>query len=169
MQLQEELGSTENRLAATRRSHNDSVLSYNTKIQTFPTTLPLWTAERSRAAVTCLKRPPAAIRCRKRLISGTVVWSSRVIAAFRTVLPDSFFSAAPLIREAGIVRKHRVATEIPLDPSSVNPNMVRVAANDLRHWASTWSGKRTLHESRVRRNYRLGSKPHFLQLDMLTL
>ncbi len=37
LQLQEELGSTENRLAAVRQSYNDSVLSYNTRIQTFPT------------------------------------------------------------------------------------------------------------------------------------
>lgn len=36
LQLQEELGSTENRVAASRQFFNDSVLSYNTKIQTFP-------------------------------------------------------------------------------------------------------------------------------------
>jgi LemA protein len=36
LQLQEELGSTENRVAASRQFYNDSVLSYNTKVQTFP-------------------------------------------------------------------------------------------------------------------------------------
>lgn len=36
LQLQEELGSTENRVAASRQFFNDGVLSYNTKIQTFP-------------------------------------------------------------------------------------------------------------------------------------
>ena len=39
LQLQEELGSTENRVAASRQFYNDSVLSYNTKIQTFPADL----------------------------------------------------------------------------------------------------------------------------------
>ena len=34
--LQEELTSTENRVAASRQFFNDSVLSYNTKIQSFP-------------------------------------------------------------------------------------------------------------------------------------
>ena len=34
--LQEELASTENRVAASRQFFNDSVLSYNTKIQKFP-------------------------------------------------------------------------------------------------------------------------------------
>ena len=36
LQLQEELSSTENRVAASRQFYNDRVLSYNTKIQTFP-------------------------------------------------------------------------------------------------------------------------------------
>jgi LemA protein len=36
LQLQNELSSTENQIATTRQFYNDSVLSYNTKIQTFP-------------------------------------------------------------------------------------------------------------------------------------
>ncbi len=36
LQLQEELASTENRVAAARQFYNDSVLSLNAKIQTFP-------------------------------------------------------------------------------------------------------------------------------------
>jgi Uncharacterized conserved protein len=37
--LQEELASTENRIASSRQSYNDSVLGYNTRTQTFPRTL----------------------------------------------------------------------------------------------------------------------------------
>ncbi len=37
--LQEELSSTENRVAASRQFYNDNVLAYNTKIQTFPADL----------------------------------------------------------------------------------------------------------------------------------
>jgi LemA protein len=36
LQLQNELTSTEDRVASSRQFYNDSVLSYNTKIQTFP-------------------------------------------------------------------------------------------------------------------------------------
>ena len=39
LNLQEELTSTEDRIAYARQFYNDSVLSYNTKIQTFPTVL----------------------------------------------------------------------------------------------------------------------------------
>ena len=39
LHLQEEFGSTENQVAASRQSYNDTVLSYNTKIQTFPADL----------------------------------------------------------------------------------------------------------------------------------
>lgn len=39
LQLQEELGSTENRVAASRQFFNDGVFSYNTRIQTFPGSL----------------------------------------------------------------------------------------------------------------------------------
>ncbi|MEO5680743.1 MAG: LemA family protein [Acidimicrobiales bacterium] len=39
LQLQEEIGSTENRVAASRQFFNDGVLSYNTKIQSFPGSL----------------------------------------------------------------------------------------------------------------------------------
>ena len=35
-QLQEELGETENRIAVSRQVYNDTVLTYNTAIQTFP-------------------------------------------------------------------------------------------------------------------------------------
>ena len=35
--MQEELTSTEDRIAYARQFYNDSVLKYNTKIQTFPT------------------------------------------------------------------------------------------------------------------------------------
>jgi len=36
LQLQDELSATEDRVASARQVYNDSVLSYNTKIQTFP-------------------------------------------------------------------------------------------------------------------------------------
>lgn len=36
LQLQTELSSTEDRVATSRQSYNDNVLSYNTKVQTFP-------------------------------------------------------------------------------------------------------------------------------------
>lgn len=36
LNLQEELTSTEDRVASSRQSYNDSVLEYNTRIQTFP-------------------------------------------------------------------------------------------------------------------------------------
>jgi LemA protein len=36
LQLQGELSSTEDRIASARQGYNDSVMSYNTKIQTFP-------------------------------------------------------------------------------------------------------------------------------------
>jgi LemA protein len=36
LELQEELTSTEDRVASSRQSYNDSVLGYNTRIQTFP-------------------------------------------------------------------------------------------------------------------------------------
>ena len=36
LQLQEELTSTEDRIAYSRQFYNDSVLNYNNKIQTFP-------------------------------------------------------------------------------------------------------------------------------------
>jgi LemA protein len=36
MQLQEELGSTENKVAFSRQSFNDSVLSYNNLAENFP-------------------------------------------------------------------------------------------------------------------------------------
>ena len=36
LQLQEELTSTEDRIAYARQFYNDSVLNYNNKIQTFP-------------------------------------------------------------------------------------------------------------------------------------
>jgi LemA protein len=36
LRLQDELSSTEDRIASARQFYNDSVLSYNTKIQTFP-------------------------------------------------------------------------------------------------------------------------------------
>ena len=36
MQLQEELVGTENRISMVRQSYNDSVMTYNTKIQVFP-------------------------------------------------------------------------------------------------------------------------------------
>lgn len=36
LDLQEELTSTDNRIASSRQSYNDSVLGYNTRIQTFP-------------------------------------------------------------------------------------------------------------------------------------
>ena len=39
LRLQEELSSTENRVATSRQFYNDSVLAYNTKIQTFPADL----------------------------------------------------------------------------------------------------------------------------------
>jgi LemA protein len=39
LQLQEELTSTENRVAFARQSYNDSVLSYNNKRETFPTNI----------------------------------------------------------------------------------------------------------------------------------
>jgi LemA protein len=39
VRLQEELASTESRVAASRQFYNDSVLAYNTKIQTFPADL----------------------------------------------------------------------------------------------------------------------------------
>jgi len=39
LQLQEELTSTEDRIAYARQFYNDSVQSYNTRIQTFPRTL----------------------------------------------------------------------------------------------------------------------------------
>ena len=39
MQLQEELTSTENKIAFARQFYNDSVLTYNTKIQSFPTVI----------------------------------------------------------------------------------------------------------------------------------
>lgn len=39
MQLQEELTSTENKIAFARQFYNDSVLTYNNKIQTFPSNL----------------------------------------------------------------------------------------------------------------------------------
>ena len=39
MQLQEELTSTENKIAFARQFYNDSVQKFNTKIQTFPTVL----------------------------------------------------------------------------------------------------------------------------------
>ena len=39
LQLQEELTSTEDRIAYSRQFYNDSVLSYNNKIQTFPRTI----------------------------------------------------------------------------------------------------------------------------------
>jgi LemA protein len=39
MKLQEELTSTENRIAFARQFYNDSVMRYNTKLQTFPTNL----------------------------------------------------------------------------------------------------------------------------------
>ena len=39
LQLQEELTSTEDRIAGSRQSYNDGVLSYNTKIQTFPSNM----------------------------------------------------------------------------------------------------------------------------------
>ena len=39
LQLQEELASTENKIAFARQFYNDSVMVYNTRIQTFPTLL----------------------------------------------------------------------------------------------------------------------------------
>ena len=39
LNLQEELTSTEDRIAYARQFYNDSVLSYNTKIQKFPTVI----------------------------------------------------------------------------------------------------------------------------------
>ena len=39
LRLQDELSSTEGRVAASRQSYNESVLSYNTKVQTFPANL----------------------------------------------------------------------------------------------------------------------------------
>jgi len=39
LQLQEELSGTESKIAYARQFYNDSVLSYNTSIQTFPTSL----------------------------------------------------------------------------------------------------------------------------------
>lgn len=39
MQLQEELTSTENKIAFARQFYNDSVMQFNTSIQTFPTNL----------------------------------------------------------------------------------------------------------------------------------
>ena len=39
MQLQEELTSTENKIAFARQFYNDSVLTYNNKIQMFPSNL----------------------------------------------------------------------------------------------------------------------------------
>ena len=39
LQLQEELASTENRIAFARQNYNDQVLSYNNKIQMFPSNL----------------------------------------------------------------------------------------------------------------------------------
>jgi LemA protein len=39
MQLQEELTSTENRIAFARQFYNDSVLTFNNKVQTFPSNL----------------------------------------------------------------------------------------------------------------------------------
>ena len=39
LQLQEELTSTEDRIAYARQFYNDSVVSYNTKIQQFPTVI----------------------------------------------------------------------------------------------------------------------------------
>ena len=38
-ELQEELTSTESRIALARQHYNDSVLSYNTKIQSFPSNI----------------------------------------------------------------------------------------------------------------------------------
>ena len=37
--LQEELGSTENRIAFARQFYNDAIMSFNTRVQTFPTNL----------------------------------------------------------------------------------------------------------------------------------
>jgi LemA protein len=39
LQLQHELSATEDRIASSRQFYNDSVLSYNTKIQTFPSNM----------------------------------------------------------------------------------------------------------------------------------
>ena len=39
LQLQEELTSTEDRIAYARQFYNDSVVTYNTKIQQFPTVI----------------------------------------------------------------------------------------------------------------------------------
>ena len=39
MKLQEELTSTENRIAFARQFYNDTVMRYNTRLQTFPTNL----------------------------------------------------------------------------------------------------------------------------------
>ena len=39
MQLQEELTSTENKIAFARQFYNDSVLTFNNKVQTFPSNL----------------------------------------------------------------------------------------------------------------------------------
>ena len=39
MQLQEELASTENKVAFSRQFYNDSVMTYNTRIEVFPTNL----------------------------------------------------------------------------------------------------------------------------------
>ena len=36
MQLTEELGSTENKIAFARQAYNDAVMSYNTAIEVFP-------------------------------------------------------------------------------------------------------------------------------------
>jgi LemA protein len=39
MQLQEELASTENKVAFSRQFYNDSVMTYNTRIEIFPINL----------------------------------------------------------------------------------------------------------------------------------
>ena len=39
LQLQEELGSTENKIAFARQAYNDAVMVYNTQLETFPTVL----------------------------------------------------------------------------------------------------------------------------------
>ncbi len=39
MQLQEELSGTENKVAATRQYYNDTVMEYNTKLESFPSNL----------------------------------------------------------------------------------------------------------------------------------
>jgi LemA protein len=39
LQLQEELGSTENKIAFSRQAYNDAVMVYNTQLETFPTVM----------------------------------------------------------------------------------------------------------------------------------